>query len=93
MNTPVIGTGQTTVDNATLCSLADALEKMEFFALQDSYNAPVADAPGATLTVTMAGRTKKVTWNITAPPALTAFTATVDTLTVNSPTLRPIPAP
>lgn len=90
MNTPINGLGRMQLDKATLCMFADEIDRIGLFEMKDSYLAPVADAPRTKMTVVMGDSTKTISWDISPPKDLAAFARTVDSLTLQSPSLTAV---
>src|SRR5262245_15454419 len=74
----VDGTERTTIDPQDVRSLVQAFQRAGFWELKDEYTANVFDLPTTILTLTLDGRTKRVTDYYDPPVALKDLEARVD---------------
>lgn len=91
--TPFVGTGTGMISGETVCQLVERVEQADVFSRDDSYLAPVADAPKTTMTVVMHGKRKKISWDLSPPKELTALAKYVDEISLYNKDVKVVTAP
>jgi hypothetical protein len=76
----VTGVQRTKVDPAKVAALVATFQAARFFELPEAVGDRVTDIPMTSLSLTVAGRTKRVQYFVGAPAAVKALEAAVDTL-------------
>jgi hypothetical protein len=74
----VTGRRTARISRSATAKLLASARRIQFFELQDSYTALVTDLPTTYVTVTVNGRTKRITDYVGAPEALTQFEREID---------------